>query len=162
MTKRKAKAKASWSLQPALHGEVSRLLEAEGLIFEFLNDDTAEEPIRRYTSTVMGRFVCSKESCRCTGWTSKIITIIIRMYPGQRYNAKVYHQRCKVCKSLSHPILDHSYGERVSYRLKKWSGVRMDAPPYSGNGTTRPHRSDLCEGCRAGHCLYLCKASRQH
>ena len=46
---------------------------------------------------------------------------------------------------------EHSYVERVAYRLKKWAGVRMEQMRYAGKGGL-PHRSDLCEGCRRGYC----------
>ncbi|EJT68021.1 hypothetical protein GGTG_14401 [Gaeumannomyces tritici R3-111a-1] len=52
----------------------------------------------------------------------------------------------------SDPILDDSYGERVAYWLKKWSGVRVQAPQRSQRKNDKPHRSNLCEGCKAGHC----------
>lgn len=50
------------------------------------------------------------------------------------------------------PMPDDSYAERVAYRLLKWSGADQERPEYSG-GSKGPHRSELCEGCRAGHCV---------
>ncbi|KAB8067724.1 zinc-binding domain-containing protein [Aspergillus leporis] len=66
------------------------------------------------------------------GWSSKKIAITIRQYIGQKYNARVYHQRCKACNSLSRPILDHSYAERVTFWVKQWNGFRVEKPPVSG------------------------------
>jgi hypothetical protein len=79
------------------------------------------------------------------------IAITIRMYRGERYNTRVYHQRCKACNSLSRPILDDSYAKRVAYRLKKWCGVELERPEFSGQ-SKGPHEAKFCEGCKAGHC----------
>jgi len=141
----------SRSMYPSLHDGVSSLLEDEDLHFDFYNKD-AEACTRTYDTTVMGRFICRNRACSSPGWSSKIIAITIRMYTGARYNARVYHQRCRRCNSLSRPILDDSYAKRVAYRLKKWSGVEMDLPQYSGQTNKGPHNKDLCEGCKAGHC----------
>jgi hypothetical protein len=105
--------------------------------------------------------------------TSHQIATTIRRYPRNRYNARVYHQRCKACSKSNRnsksnsssnlssnsspstpsvqPIVDDSYAERVAYRIKKWCGVRMEPPPFSGRARA-PHRRDLCEGCRWGVC----------
>lgn len=52
---------------------------------------------------------------------------------------------------LSSPILDDSYAERVAYRLKKWCGVELERPKFSGQ-SKGPHEEEFCEGCKAGHC----------
>ena len=52
---------------------------------------------------------------------------------------------------LSRPILDDSYAERVAYRLKKWCGVELERPEFSGQ-SKGPHEKKFCEGCKAGHC----------
>lgn len=75
----------------------------------------------------------------------------IRLYPGQKYNARVYHQRCMNCNRLSRPVLDSSYAERVTYWVKQWNGVWVEKPPISGD-SKGPHNNELCEGCKAGHC----------
>lgn len=41
--------------------------------------------------------------------------------------------------------------ERVAYRIKKWKGVNV-ARPYYSRDAKGEHESDLCEGCKAGHC----------
>ncbi|RAH64694.1 3CxxC-type zinc finger protein [Aspergillus aculeatinus CBS 121060] len=132
------------------HSEVTALLEESDLDFRFHSKDD-DFALKTYDTNIMGRFSCPNDECGSTGWSSKKIAITIRMYTGDKYNARVYHQRCQECKRLSQPILDDSYAERVAYRLKKWSGVEMEAPVYGGE-SNGPHIRSLCEGCKAGHC----------
>jgi hypothetical protein len=81
------------------------------------------------------------------------VAISIRGYPGSGYNALIFLQRCESCNRLGKLTLDNSsYVERVVYRLKKWAGVAVAQPYYGGADRKRPHRSELCEGCKAGHC----------
>jgi len=75
--------------------------------------------------------------------------------PGAQYNARIYHQRCLRCNNLSKPRLDDSYAERVTYRLKKWCGMKMNRSFYSGQSEDS-HQSNLCEGCKDDHCSQLC------
>lgn len=140
----------SWSLRPNLHDAVDELLQDEGLTFTFHpNDDSG--CLEEYDTNIMGAFECSNRRCASRRWTSKKIAITIRMYQRKRYNARVYHQRCRSCNWLSSPSLDSSYAERISYRLKKWSAIPVTPPPYLERSGP-PHRRDLCEGCEAGHC----------
>jgi hypothetical protein len=143
----------SWSIYPSYHDAVCDLLKEEDLIFDFHEEDDSDCD-EEYDTNIMGRFECRNRRCRTRGWSSKLVAITIRMYPGEKYNARVYYQRCRVCNKLSEPKLDDSYAERVAYRLKKWSGVRMETPQYSG-ASKAPHKSDLCEGCKHGHCKGL-------
>ncbi|KAH7413526.1 zinc-binding domain-containing protein [Cadophora sp. MPI-SDFR-AT-0126] len=129
---------SAWSMFPLLHENVSQLLEAENHPFT-------------HDTTIMGRFRCRNKDCKTRGWSSKKIAITIRMYSGERYNARVYHQRCQSCNAISKPTLDDSYAERVAYRLLKWPGVEQELPEFSGK-SNGPHQSELCEGCKAGHC----------
>jgi hypothetical protein len=99
----------------------------------------------------MGRFICHNSTCSSAGWASKRIAITIRLYQGKKYNARVYHQRCRSCNALSRPILDGSYAERVVYRIRKWEGVQVERPVWEGR-KGKPHDTELCEGCRAGRC----------
>lgn len=145
---------ALWSLHPTFHDDVARLLDEEGLRLEFLDVDDVKSNIEERDTNIMGRFQCRNRGCRSNGWSSKKIAITIRMYPGQQYNARVYHQRCKNCNTVGRPVLDGSYAERVSYWIKKWNGVEVQRPATSGQ-SRGPHDSDLCEGCRAGHCSGL-------
>ena len=140
-----------WSLYPRLHGKVARLLKEEGLKFKFYNVDNDIDDIDERDTNIMGRFKCHNRGCSSSGWSSKKIAITIRMYPGDKYNARVYHQRCKSCNNLSRPVLDESYAERVTYWIKKWNGVEVERPDISGESNS-PHNSQLCEGCKAGHC----------
>ena len=140
-----------WSMYPSLHNDVSDLLREDNLFFHFYEKDDSRSFMDDYDTNIMGRFTCRNPACQARGWSSKQIAITIRRYSNQRYNARVYHQCCKSCGTPSKPILDHSYAERVAYRIKKWSGVQMDIPPFSGR-SDGPHRSDLCEGCKQGHC----------
>ncbi|RAK82048.1 3CxxC-type zinc finger protein [Aspergillus fijiensis CBS 313.89] len=150
MPARKHKSTQRWSIYPSLHSKMAALLEESDLDFRFHSkgDDFAPHT---YDTNIMGRFSCLNDECGSTGWSSKKIAITIRMYTGDKYNARVYHQRCQECKRLSQPILDDSYAERVAYRLKKWSGVKMEAPVYGGE-SNGPHIRSLCEGCKVGHC----------
>jgi Zinc-binding domain len=135
---------------PTQHDAVSDLLEEEGIFFTFHTDDDSRCE-KEYDTNIMGRFLCHNNACSARGWSSKVVAITIRMYPGSEYNARVYHQRCKACNKLSKPKLDESYAERVAYRLKKWRGVEMEIPHHYGPSKA-PHESSLCEGCKHGHC----------
>ena len=76
----------------------------------------------------------------------------MRRYGVNEYNAVVFNQRCRDCNSLGNLTLDESsYVERVAYRLKKWAGVELQAPPYREKKGP-PHKSELCEGCKQGCC----------
>lgn len=139
-----------WSLYPSLHDDVSDLLHENNLVFSFHEKDDEVSCTNVYDTNLMGKFVCSNKKCTNV-WTSKQIAITIRRYPNQRYNARVYYQACERCRTTTEPQLDHSYAERVAYRLKKWCGVQLVPPPFSGD-SNGPHRSELCEGCKHGHC----------
>ncbi|KAH7081965.1 zinc-binding domain-containing protein [Paraphoma chrysanthemicola] len=139
-----------WSMYPSLHNDVSELLYADLLFFSFHEKDDDNSCIDDYDTTIMGQFTCSNPTCLAV-WGSKQIAITIRRYSNKQYNARVYYQSCKRCQTTSEPVLDHSYAERVAYRLKRWSGVQVERPPFSGV-SKGPHRSDLCEGCKQGHC----------
>ena len=147
-------AETRWSMFRILHAKVSALLEEDDLHFDFCKTDSGKNCSNTYDTNIMGRFECPNVACTSAGWPSKKIAITIRMYPGARYNARVYHQRCKKCKSLGRPYLDSSYEERVAYRLKKWCGIEQDQPSFHGR-SKGPHQRELCEGCRDGHCNQL-------
>jgi hypothetical protein len=153
-TKRKSTMKPKpikkWSMYPSHHNDVSDLLYKDNLFFSFYEKDDDNSCIDDYDTNIMGQFTCSNTACLAV-WKSKQIAITIRRYSNERYNARVYYQSCKRCRMTSEPQLDYSYAERVAYRLKKWSGVPVERPPFSGQ-SDGPHRSDLCEGCKQGHC----------
>jgi len=148
---RNTKSTKKWSMYPSLHNDVSNLLRDHSLFYQFYENDYGENCENEYDTNIMGRFTCRNSACSARAWSSKQIAITIRSYSGERYNARVYHQSCKSCRTPSEPCLDHSYAERVAYRIKKWCGVQMEVPPFSSRSDD-PHRSDLCEGCKQGHC----------
>ncbi|PYI31893.1 hypothetical protein BP00DRAFT_435757 [Aspergillus indologenus CBS 114.80] len=132
MPARKHKSTRRWSMYPSLHSQVAALLGESDLYFRFHSKDD-DFALQTYDTNIMGRFSCPNDECGSTGWSSKKIA------------------RCQECKRLSQPILDDSYAERVAYRLKKWSGIKMEVPVYGGD-SNGPHIRSLCEGCKAGHC----------
>ncbi|KAH6699084.1 zinc-binding domain-containing protein [Leptodontidium sp. MPI-SDFR-AT-0119] len=147
----RASSEARWCMFPSLHDNVSSLLEDDGLHFTFYPIDRDTGCIKSYDTNIMGKFRCNNQTCKATGWGSRKIAITIRRFRNQRYNARVYYQRCKRCKTLSEPEVDDSYADRVAYRLKSWSGVEQERRPFSGT-SNGPHERSLCEGCKAGHC----------
>ena len=152
MPRKGRKSAKLWSLHPKLHDDVTQLLDREGLQLDFFDADDEETNIEERDTNVMGRFICRNRGCHSSGWSSKKIAITIRMYPQQLYNARVYHQRCKNCRFVGRLVLDQEcYVERVTYWLKKWNGIEVQRPDYSGQ-SGGPHDSELCEGCKAGHC----------
>jgi len=152
-TKLKGKPK-EWSMYPSLHDNVSSLLRENNLFFDFHKNDDPKDCIKEYDTNIMGLFTCHNPACTSRSWKSKKIAITIRMYPREQYNARVYHQRCEACGVVSKPQVDDSYAERVAYRVKKWRGVDMEVPPYSRQKGL-PHKRELCEGCKYGHCSDL-------
>ncbi|PLB47858.1 hypothetical protein P170DRAFT_510581 [Aspergillus steynii IBT 23096] len=152
MPRKGRKAAKLWSLHPKLHDDIAQLLDEEGLQIDFFDADDEETNIEERDTNVMGRFICQNKGCNSSGWSSKKIAITIRMYSQQRYNARVYHQRCRNCRTVGRLILDSGcYAERVTYWLKKWNGFEVRQPDYSGQ-SRGPHDSELCEGCKVGHC----------
>ena len=151
MPAKHAISQRAWSMYPECHDQVASLLQDDDLTFGFHGNDDPRSSIKEYDTTIMGRFRCENTSCTSDGWSSKKIAITIRLFQSQRYNARVYHQRCKSCNWVSRPILDDSYAERVVYRLKKWRGIRVETPPLS-EGSAKPHQRSLCEGCKNGRC----------
>ncbi|KAI0968975.1 zinc-binding domain-containing protein [Xylaria arbuscula] len=104
---------------------------------------------RIYKTFVMARFECTR--CSKT-WRSGRVTIVIRGYTGNGYNAEVFNQHCDSCNTLGTMTLDEdSYVERVVYRLKVWAKVPVTPPPFSDKPMP-PHKKELCEGCIQGWC----------
>lgn len=143
-----------WSTFPKLHDGVQKLLDEDNLAWTFRNHDDEKSCIDSYSTHIMGSFICYRKECPNRGWGSRKVAIRIRKYNGNQYNAVVYHQRCAKCDFLSVPKLNDSYAERVAYRIKRWSGIEMETPPFSEKSGP-PHMSHLCEGCKAGHCTEL-------
>jgi hypothetical protein len=141
------------SMLPSRHRDVLFTLKEHGLSFKFHNDDDSASCIENWDTNIMGRFSCRNGDCISLGWPSKTIATTIHLYPNARYNARIYHQRCIRCKTPGRlEEVDDSYVERVSYWLKRWSGIKVRAPQRSFQKSRAPHQKDLCEGCRVGHC----------
>ena len=138
-------------MYPALHEEVAVLLADDQLNFQFHGKDD-DSCLKHDSTNLTGRFICRKKACASSGWSSGVIPVTIRLYSERSYNARVYFQRCKQCNSLAKPKLDKTYAERVSRRLKIWSGVEVPTVNYQEKQTERPHEEDLCEGCKVGRC----------
>ncbi|KAL4879710.1 zinc-binding domain-containing protein [Aspergillus karnatakaensis] len=147
------------SMHPDHHASISTGLASNTptLNFTFHPIDTDTDCIHTYDTSIMGLFVCLNPDCGWR-WSSRKVTITIRMYPGMKYNARVYHQRCRICRWVAQPRLDRSYTQRVVYRLRKWSGIRDVAVPdyeecFDGHPVGKgEHDRELCEGCKAGRC----------
>ncbi|UZP39272.1 hypothetical protein NXS19_007088 [Fusarium pseudograminearum] len=129
MPRRRKRSKEGplWSMYPDLHDQVADKLEEVQLDYTFNPNDDDLLALESYDTNIMGTFACNNQKCTKTGWKSMVIAITIRQYSRDRYNARVYHQRCNNCKSIGKPTLDE----------------------VSSKG---PHEDDLCEGCKAGHC----------
>ncbi|KAL4879709.1 zinc-binding domain-containing protein [Aspergillus karnatakaensis] len=147
--------KKTFSMQPYLHADVADLLESTHpeLDFTFYPHDSDADCIKACVTNIMGSFGCYNPSCFSTGWGSKKIAVTIRLYEGEEYNVRVYHQRCMKCNFLGRPKLDaECYAERVVYWLKKWSGVHVKHPGGHGK-SKKPHQKRFCEGCKVGCCI---------
>jgi len=137
---------------PSLHQNVVNAVSDEIRSTWFSKKGGDEDSDNEYSTNVMGKFRCNNDSCSSRGWSSKKVSILIRGYPGNGYNAVVFNQHCKSCNGLGTLTLDeNSYVERVAYRLKKWAGVRVEGQHYAGK-VGPPHKSELCEGCKQGYC----------
>lgn len=137
---------------PSLHQNIVNAVSDEVASTWFHERDSDRDSNNEYRTHVMGKFKCKNNDCSTGGWVSGQVAIMIRGYPMNGYNAVVFNQRCKSCDQLGTLTLDKkSYVGRVAYRLKKWAGIPME-PPECGRRTSKPHRSDLCEGCKRGVC----------
>ncbi|KAI1816636.1 zinc-binding domain-containing protein [Poronia punctata] len=152
MARKGKKTNSKWSLWPLKHVEVSESLWQDDLQFQFHDEDDQVSCIKAYDTNITGLFRCDDRGCQTVCWSSKRVAITIRMYEGKRYNARVYHQHCLKCNFLARPVLDDSYAERVAYRLKKWSGIPLEPPPYTKKQGPA-HEREFCEGCKDGHCV---------
>jgi hypothetical protein len=138
------------SLQPAFHEEVLHLIHPV-LSMDFFEASGFEDCIEFYDTHIMGRFACTNTACCNRGWSSKLIALTIRLYSGKRYNAVVWHQRCRGCETFGQPTLDDTYAERIAYRLKVWFRIPVEPVDYHA-ADTEPHEDGLCEGCKNRHC----------
>jgi hypothetical protein len=137
---------------PELHPNVADAVFPEISSAWFNEDDDDDNFDRKWFTHVMGRFTCNNNTCKKLFWNSRKVPIEIRGDGDSGYSAIVYNQRCKSCNRLgTFELNEPSYIERVAYRLKKWAGVEMDAPPFNGIEGP-PHERAYCEGCRRGKC----------
>jgi hypothetical protein len=140
---------------PALHTEVANAVSNHISSLCFHQSDSDDDSNNSYVTYVTGYFVCSNTNCKARSWSSGKISINIRGYPGNEYNAVVYGQRCKVCNQLGRLKMDStSYVERVSYRLMVWAGVPVERR-YFVQRETPPHMEEFCEACKRGVCRQL-------
>lgn len=137
---------------PSLHQDVVNAVSDEITAPKFHMDNSDRAANNKYSTHVMGAFKCNNNTYSHHGWGSKKVAILIRGYSKGSYNAVVFNQRCKFCKTLGNLKLDEdSYVDRVAYRLKKWTGVAMEKQ-YVARKKGPPHESTLCEGCKQGIC----------
>jgi hypothetical protein len=137
---------------PTLHADVANAVSTHISPLCFHQSDSEDDSTKTYSTYVMGHFVCSNAACKARSWGSGKISIVIRGYPCNEYNATVYGQRCKACNELGRLKIDvTSYVDRVSHRLMVWAGVPMEPRQYVQKETL-PHMEELCEACRRGVC----------
>lgn len=118
----------------------------------FFNTNKRELHGHEYETNIMGRFICTTPNCAAKGWGSTRVSILIKGFVGNGYHATVFGQRCRQCKNLGLLKMDEdSYVDRVAYRLKKWANIEVTPPPYKEKQGP-PHETELCEGCKRGHC----------
>lgn len=151
--KKSSKPKGGTSFMfPSLHQTVLKAVSDGMAKTWFQKKDSDEDSNNEYSTHVRGRFKCNNSACPTDGWSSKMVTILIRGYHRNGYNAVVFNQRCRACERLGTFVLDEeSYVDRVAYRLKKWAGVPMEQQYYAPKEGP-PHETDLCEGCKRGVC----------
>ena len=152
MAKKKSINGRTFYVYPGLHKDVAEALSDKVTNVWYRGKRSKAVAENEYQTHVMGKFTCSNGACQTTGWGSKKITIIIRGYSANGYDAKVYNQRCRSCNELGTLTLDESsYVDRVAYRIAKWAGLYVNQHHHSAREGP-PHRQDLCEGCKAGVC----------
>jgi hypothetical protein len=145
-------AKSCSRMYPSLHKDVSSAVSDHITLLRFHENDSDEGVSNEYSTYVIGVFRCCNPLCPTAGWSSGKVTILIRKYHDNGYNAVVFKQRCKSCNRLGTLNLDQkTYTDRVAYRLMKWAGVALVQPYYKPKESP-PHKSHLCEGCKRGIC----------
>lgn len=138
-----------WYIFPEFHDDI----ESSAPHMTFENNPHRAHPTKEWETRVVGTFICTDKQCKVYKWTSGTIATNIRLYNKNKYNALVYNQRCRKCNSLGRMEIDRqTYIDRVSRRLKVWSNIPVEEIEIRERATP-PHRSDKCEGCKAGHCL---------
>ncbi|KAK4201374.1 zinc-binding domain-containing protein [Triangularia verruculosa] len=143
-------------MYPNLHEDVLNALSEAVSPKPYFNKSGGDhDAIQVYQTSIRGKFKCSNEVCIGVGWSSNRVSILIRGYKNNGYNALVFNQECKACEHFRTLTIDKkAYVDRVRYRLLKFAGVHVEPPPYSMGVDTLPHRKELCEGCRRGYCRH--------
>lgn len=146
---KQAKENQTQMFFPELHPKVVEALSGNiGPIW--FNDEESEDSIPLKQTFVRAKFKC--DGCSIKTWRSGKVTIVIRGYRENGYNAEVFNQHCLSCNALGTMTLDEeSYVDRVVYRLKVWAGVPVLQPFYEQKRMP-PHKKELCEGCIQGWC----------
>ena len=135
---------------PELHEKVVELVGSPEDHISF-NCNTENIPHEdEYSTWIVGKFKCPNKKCN-KQWSSGKVYTNIFMYADNSYIANVYNQQCRKCKCVSKPILDDSYENRVSRRIRIWLGLSVPPPIFTDKNTPH-HDMDRCEGCRAGKC----------
>jgi hypothetical protein len=139
-------------MYPEHHQSIAEAVSPE-MSSAWFNDDEKDDNFNNeYRTYVMGKFRCNSGICKERLWDSGKVYIEIRGYNGNGYSATVYNQKCKCCGRLGTLALNReSYIDRVTYRLKRWAGVKVTRLYYRGKRTPQ-HEQDFCEGCKRGKC----------
>lgn len=162
-----------WGLYPGLHEAVATVFRPTGLDLKFKTIDDPRETwmLRSALTKVPARFECLEPSCAATvrsnrrswqrtvpkyHWRSAAVKVDVRLYAGNKYNARAYYQHCKHCNRVREPIFDGKYEAlyvaRISERIAEWTEVKVKLPSTNYESSGGGHRTDLCEGCKHGVC----------
>lgn len=143
------------SMYPNLHEDVLKALSEAVSPKPYFNKSGGDDDATQdYATSIRGSFKCSNEECTGVGWNSNRVSILIRGYKDNGYNALVFNQRCKACEHFGTLTIDeNAYVGRVRYRLLKFAGIPVKPPPFRRRVKTKDHESRLCEGCDQGHCV---------
>ena len=162
-------------MYPNLHDAVAdHLRDTKVSSIKFHDDDTETELKDSTQTNIIGHFKCLNSSCDSINthdnkhqhktWKSGTVCTVVRFYLAENsYNALVYNQRCKVCNGLgTFEVNTETYINKISRCIKKKHNVPCEDNVHSKyHHTTKPHRADLCEGCKKGQCAIGDKAKKR-
>jgi hypothetical protein len=86
----KQKPKTSYMF-PWLHRDVSKAAFTAEVSLRWINIKERKVSNNQYSTNVIGRFACNNDECPTCGWSSKIVSILIRGYPGNGYNVVIFN-----------------------------------------------------------------------
>ncbi|KAJ8610773.1 hypothetical protein MRB53_038324 [Persea americana] len=92
-----------WSMYPDHHNEVMRLLQPNDIVFHFHPVDDDIGMVGHHATNAAGYFICDNEDCSSKSWASRKITMFIRLYAGNLYNARTLHITRKEAKDRISP-----------------------------------------------------------